>query len=147
VISRFNVARLPVISEHLKSLNPDSYITEIAEEREELGTIGADITPSEEDYARAVDFLSNNLRDDSFNRVGRLTRAFRIEYYQMVKRVLKEKRQIISCYAGIASGQIAPNGDVWMCCVKAESAGNLKDSGMNSAKCGFLRMPGQCGQV
>jgi MoaA/NifB/PqqE/SkfB family radical SAM enzyme len=137
VISRFNVARLPVISEHLMSLNPDSYVTEIAEEREELGTIGADITPSAMDYALAVDFLSTHLKDSSFNRVGRLTRAFRTEYYQMVKKVLKEKRQVIPCYAGIASGHIAPNGNVWMCCVKAESAGNLRNFGYDLRKVWF----------
>ncbi len=137
VISRFDVARIPVISEHLRSLEPDSYITEIAEERGELGTIGADITPAGRDYAAAVDFLSKQMKYGSYNKVGRLTRAFRREYYQIVKRVLKEKRQIIPCYAGVASGQIAQNGDVWMCCVKAESAGNLKDFEYNFRKVWF----------
>jgi hypothetical protein len=29
--------------------------------------------------------------------------------------------------AGIASAQIAPNGDVWTCCIRAESMGNLRE--------------------
>jgi hypothetical protein len=29
--------------------------------------------------------------------------------------------------AGVASAQIAPNGDVWTCCVRAESMGNLRE--------------------
>src|SRR5436853_7909847 len=29
--------------------------------------------------------------------------------------------------AGIASAQIAPNGDVWTCCIRAESVGNLRE--------------------
>jgi hypothetical protein len=29
--------------------------------------------------------------------------------------------------AGVASAQIAPNGDVWTCCVRAQSMGNLRD--------------------
>lgn len=127
VISKFNVTRIPEIYRHLRTLNPDSYITEIAEEREELNTIRADISPEYQDYAHAVDFLTKELAEDHFNRVGKITRAFRIEYYQMVKRILKDQRQIIPCYAGFSSAQIAPDGDVWMCCIKAESIGNLRD--------------------
>jgi hypothetical protein len=56
-----------------------------------------------------------------------MTRALRLEYYALVKRILRERRQVIPCYAGIASAQIAPNGDVWMCCVKAEPVGNLRE--------------------
>src|SRR5438045_8286435 len=29
--------------------------------------------------------------------------------------------------AGIASAQIAPNGDVWTCCIRAESVANLRE--------------------
>jgi Iron-sulfur cluster-binding domain len=46
-----------------------------------------------------------------------------------VKRTLREQRQIIPCMAGVASAQIAPNGDVWSCCVRAESMGNLREHG------------------
>ncbi len=127
VISKFNVFRIPIIYQHLLELNPDSYITEIAEERKELDTIGAGISPEYEDYANAVDFLISRLKRDQFNQVGRITRAFRIEYYKIVKKILKENRQIIPCYSGFASAQIAPDGDVWMCCIKAEPVGNLRD--------------------
>ena len=127
VISRFNVTRIPEIYRHLRTLNPDSYITEIAEEREELDTIDTGISPEYQDYANAVDFLTKELKEDGFNRIGKITLAFRIQYYQMVKQILKEHRQIIPCYSGFASAQIAPDGDVWMCCIKAESIGNLRD--------------------
>lgn len=40
VISRFNVHRFKQIQEELKFLKPDSYITEVAEERVELDTVG-----------------------------------------------------------------------------------------------------------
>ena len=56
-----------------------------------------------------------------------VTQAFRREYYEIVKRTLREHRQIIPCMAGVASAQIAPNGDVWTCCVRAESMGNLRE--------------------
>jgi len=61
----------------------------------------------------------------------------RLEYYALVKRILKEKRQVIPCYAGFASAQIAPDGDVWMCCVRAEPIGNLRESGYNFKKLWF----------
>jgi MoaA/NifB/PqqE/SkfB family radical SAM enzyme len=46
VISRFNAHRFKEIQEGLKFLKPDSYITEVAEERVELDTVGWGITPS-----------------------------------------------------------------------------------------------------
>jgi MoaA/NifB/PqqE/SkfB family radical SAM enzyme len=59
--------------------------------------------------------------------MARVTQAFRAEYYQLAKRILFERRQVIPCYAGWASGHIAPNGDVWSCCIRAESVGNLRE--------------------
>jgi MoaA/NifB/PqqE/SkfB family radical SAM enzyme len=137
VISKFNVGRIPEIYRHLRTLCPDSYITEIAEEREELDTIGAGISPEYSDYARAVDFLANELKSDHFNRVGKITRAFRMKYYEITKKILREHRQVIPCYAGFASAQIAPDGEVWMCCVKAKSIGNLRDVGYDFSKVWF----------
>ena len=134
VISRLNAQRIPQIYEHLRGLMPDSYVTEIAEERAELGTIGAEITPEYNLYADAVDSLMERMRNDHFSRIGRITRAFRLQHYQLVKTILKEKRQVIPCYAGIASAQIAPSGDVWMCCIKAESIGNLKKANYDFTK-------------
>jgi MoaA/NifB/PqqE/SkfB family radical SAM enzyme len=134
VISKYNVNNIPEIYTRLHSLNPDSYITEIAEEREELQTIGSGITPALADYERAIDYLIEQLRKEKFNKIGKITKVFRLEYYKMVKKILKEKRQIIPCYSGFASAQIAPDGDVWMCCVKAQAIGNLRDSGYSLKK-------------
>lgn len=134
VISRFNVERIPDIYEKLRTLNPDSYVTEIAEERNELRTVGAEIAPGYDEYVRAIDYLVDRLKQDQFNPIGRLTRAFRIGYYSIVKRVLREGRQIIPCYAGFASGQISPDGDVWVCCIKAEGIGNLREAAYDFGK-------------
>jgi MoaA/NifB/PqqE/SkfB family radical SAM enzyme len=134
VISQFNVTRISDIYYHLMQLNPDSYVTEIAEERVELGTIGCPITPSLECYTAAAAFLQSHLKERSFSRLGRLTRAFRLEYYDMVKRVMRERRQIIPCFSGFASAQVAPNGDVWPCCIKAESMGNLRENSYDFRK-------------
>jgi MoaA/NifB/PqqE/SkfB family radical SAM enzyme len=137
VISVFNVQELPLIYEKLRELNPDSYITEIAEERVELNTIGANITPSLEDYTKTIDTLSDAVKGEKWARTSKLTQSFRLEYYKLVKRALKEKRQIIPCFAGFASAQIAPDGDVWTCCIRAEPLGNLREVNYDFRKIWF----------
>ncbi len=134
VISKYNVKEIPVLYNRLRELKPDSYITEIAQERVELGTIGAGITPSFHDYSSAIDFISNEMKGWDMKGIARVARAFRLRYYQMVKSVLHEKKMFIPCYAGFASCQIAPNGDVWAFCIKAEKMGNLRDAGYDFKK-------------
>lgn len=127
VVSRYNVDDMPAIIDALEALGPDSYITEVAEQRVELGTVGADITPSVEAYGRAVDVLSDRLQRQHFTGISRVTQAFRAQYYGMARRVLAEQRQVIPCYAGWGSGHISPEGDVWTCCIRAEPIGNLRE--------------------
>ena len=137
VISRFNIQRFRQIYEELQSLEPDSYITEVAEERVELDTVGWGITPSPDDYAPIADFLSEQARRSPARGITRITQAFRAEYYQMAKRVLYRREQVIDCYAGWASAHIAPNGDVWSCCIRAEPVGNLRETGYDFAPIWF----------
>ncbi len=127
VISNFNVDRFQQIYKELIRLEPDSYITEIAEERVELGTMEEPITPSLEKYAGAIDFLVGEMKKSSPQGVARIAQAFRLEYYAMVKKYLSRGEQIIPCFAGITSCQIAPDGDVWPCCIRADSMGNLRE--------------------
>ena len=101
VISKYNVKDVSTIYEQLVSLNPDSYITEIAEEREELKTKGMDISPSYDDYVAVVDFLIKKLQCATYTKIGKLTRIFRIEYYKLVKRILLEKRQVRAYSTGL----------------------------------------------
>jgi MoaA/NifB/PqqE/SkfB family radical SAM enzyme len=134
VVSKFNTDRIRDIVEGLEFLVPDSYITEVAEERVELDTVGWNITPSPEEYAPIADYLSARARvapttgthGAPGKRLARFTQAFRAQYYQLAKQVLREQTQVIPCHAGWASGHIAPNGDVWTCCIRAEPVGNLR---------------------
>ena len=57
-----------------------------------------------------------------------MTKAYRLEYYRLVKRILVEQTQVIPCFAGWASAQIYANGDVWPCCVRADTMLNLRDA-------------------
>src|ERR1700731_2975603 len=131
VISNFNVDEFENIyavvrDEHIA----DSFISEIAEERVELDTVGMGITPPIQKYQTVIEGLQEDIRTAEYDRtIERVTQSFRDRYYNIVKRTLTEKRQIIPCLAGVASAQIAPNGDVWTCCIRAESVGNLREHG------------------
>lgn len=129
VISTFNVDSFEELCEYVqRELKPDSFITEIAEERVELDTVGLGITPTAEQYTVAIDTLLQSMREKKLKGIAEVTQAFRREYYEIVKRTLREQRQVIPCMAGVASAQIAPNGDVWTCCVRAQSMGNLREN-------------------
>src|SRR5207244_10519595 len=97
------------------------------EERVELDTVGLGITPTAQQYTVAIDTLLESMRDKKLTGIAEVTQAFRKQYYEVVKRTLREHRQVIPCMAGVASAQIAPNGDVWTCCVRAQSMGNLRE--------------------
>ena len=135
VISRFNAESVPALCTRVqKELAPDSYISEIAEERVELGTMGTDIAPAPDVYGEAIEQVMTRMFHPPMSHhppsgLGRVTRAFRRRYYRLVQRWLRERRQIIPCYSGWASAQISPDGDVWFCCIRAEPVGNLRETG------------------
>jgi len=132
VISNFNIDEFDNIHSFVTNeLKPDSFISEIAEERVELDTVGMGITPPIHKYEPVINRLQQENRQAQFKGVSRITQSFRDRYYDIVKQTLVEKRQIIPCLAGLASAQIAPNGDVWTCCIRAESVGNLRDHNYN----------------
>ncbi|MAG52815.1 MAG: radical SAM protein [Nanoarchaeota archaeon] len=135
VISKHNVKRFPEIYKELIKLNPDSYITEIAEKRVELGTLDEDITPSMEDYRKAINFLLANSK--SFKGFSNVIQAFRKNYYQFVIDVLKHEKQILPCYSGFASAQISPDGEVWPCCIRGDVMGSLRENNYNFSKVWF----------
>lgn len=130
VVSRFNARAVPALAARVQEeLAPDSYITEIAEERAELGTVGADILPPSDLYGKAIEGVLDLQSNHPPSGLGRVAWAFRRRYYRLVQRWLRERRQVIPCYAGWASAQISPEGDVWFCCTRAISVGNLRQAG------------------
>lgn len=129
VISKLNFEKIPELYKFVKKeLAPDSYITEIAEKRTELDNKELEVFPDEAEYEKAIDFLLDKMNDDKFKGFSRITQALRINYYNLVKEILKKKTQVIPCYAGAASGQISADGEVWPCCVRADNMGNLRDN-------------------
>lgn len=131
VVSKFSINHLLETYAFAKSLNPDSFITEVAEERSELFTKNTGIAPEPKEYERSINHLLEMMKKEaptSAKKVSSTTRAFRLIYYRIATQVLREKRQIIPCYAGYASCQITPMGDIWPCCVLGYDAtmGNLR---------------------
>jgi MoaA/NifB/PqqE/SkfB family radical SAM enzyme len=127
VISVFSVGHLDELIAYADQSGADQFITEIAEPRVELDTVGLPITPSREEYGEAIDRLIAYVESKRFRGLARITEAFRVEYYRLVKRILDEEDQVIPCYAGWASAQIYADGTVWPCCVRADNLGNLRD--------------------
>jgi len=111
----------------------DGHIFEVAEERDELLTVGSGITPSTSELSEALASVVEEIAREYLKRgdfLSRLTQAFRLEYYEVLRRVLEERRQVVPCFAGFASCQISPYGDVWACCVLGSSSsfGNLRSA-------------------
>ena len=93
----------------------DSYIHEIAENRSELFNTDKNITPNIEEYTTAVNYFINEVKSDFKNKrkLSKVVYAFRIVYYRLVIRIMKEKRQVIPCYAGLSNIHITPDGKVY----------------------------------
>lgn len=135
IISAFNIEAVSETARFAQRLGVDSYISEIAEERSELFNVGESITPKPDEYQAAINTFSSELPDTRRPNasVSTMTLAFRRIYYQLAVRILKEGRQVIPCYAGLANVHLSPYGDVWPCCVLGyeKSMGNLRDHGYN----------------
>ncbi len=144
VISKKNVDHFPALGDFvLDGLKPDSYVTEIAENRVELGTMNKDISPNLRDYKKAVEYLKLKAHPPAggskLKAFNRWIQRFRWVYYDLVQEIIKRKTQVIPCFSGIASAQIAPNGDVWPCCVRADVWGNLKKENYDFKKIWFSK--------
>jgi MoaA/NifB/PqqE/SkfB family radical SAM enzyme len=133
VVSKFNVDRLLDVYEYVKGeFDPDSYVCEPAENRSELFNLGEDIAPDVLLYEKWVEKLRNHARHDYYSGskgITRVIQAVRLKYYDSAVEELRQKRQIMPCYAGFASCHISPYGDVWPCCILGYEAtmGNLRE--------------------
>jgi MoaA/NifB/PqqE/SkfB family radical SAM enzyme/uncharacterized membrane protein YbhN (UPF0104 family) len=121
VISRFNADKLNEIIEYSKGLGVDSYINEIAEEREEFFNIGSGITPDGDSYGRIMEIFKKSVLEKmkDMKLLPRITTALRVVYYDLVVRILNEQRQVIPCSAGLMNVHINSDGGIWPCAVLA----------------------------
>jgi len=131
VISRWNVDDVEEIAQYVTHLGVDSYRNEIAEQRSEMFNTRNDITPDPEQYENAINLFVRQIRENMGQRklFQRITQAFRLVYYGLAIRILKEGRQVIPCYAGLSNVHMTPYGDIWACCTLGydKPMGNLRD--------------------
>ena len=131
VISKFNLDTIEETADYVKKMDVDSYINEIAEQRSELFTLGYPITPTPDEYEDAIRIFSDKIKKEmkGKKRLSRVTNAFRLVYYDLAVSIMREKRQILPCYAGYTNAHISPYGDVWPCCILGydKSMGSLRE--------------------
>lgn len=135
VVSTMNIHELPEIIAQARAFDVDTYISEVAEEREEMRNLDSGITPTHEQYDRGI----RPFRDETFERLKTahgmelLTQGMRHEYYDITRRWLRDRKQVIPCYAGLSNAHISPYGELWPCAILADSKslGNLKDVGFD----------------
>lgn len=131
IISNWNVNDIEEIAGFVGGLGPDSYRNEIAEQRSEMFNLDDTITPEADQYQKAIDVFIRQMRAGKKNDIffQRMNHAFRLVYYNLAVRILKERRQVIPCYAGISNAHMTPYGDIWPCCTLGydKSMGNLRE--------------------
>ena len=131
VVSNFNINDLDEIEDWVHEQGVQSYRNEIAEQREEFFNIGEDITPSNEVYEKLMKNFKEKVKSNLKNKksLAKTTESMRLVYYDLVVKILREKKQVIPCYAGISNIHLNYDGNIWPCCVLgyAHSMGNIRD--------------------
>ena len=135
VLSKWNIDHIPKLYTYVKNkLKPDQYIAELAENRKELQNLGEKIAPPSEKAAKILEFLSQKTQEERWEKISRLTKIFRIKYYNYVKNLLLKRQEYITSYAGFASVHLTPLGEVWDCAVEGNELGKLEEFDYNFKK-------------
>ncbi len=135
VISNYNVHHLEEIEDWVHGRGIESYRHEIAEQRAEFDNLGDPITPAVDVYGQLVqgfkEKIIRHIRNKTF--FTRTTEAVRLVYYDLAVRILRERRQVSPCLAGLSNIHLNYNGEVWPCCVlgNEQALGNVRESGLD----------------
>ncbi|MFA5115110.1 MAG: radical SAM protein [Candidatus Omnitrophota bacterium] len=128
VLSRYNLEDFPHIYGWIKeNLRPKSYIIEDAQVREEYSNETCEFFESKLDYLEALDFYLSKIKSERKKSIDRIRKAFRITYYNSISNALRFNKKPLTCYAGYASCQINPYGEIWACATKKLPMGNLRE--------------------
>lgn len=131
VISNFNIEHLGEIEDFVHSLGVESYRNEVAECRTEFFNLEDKITPPAEVYQNLIKDFAKKVEENIANKktLAKTTEALRVVYYDIAGKILKKKRQVIPCYAGVSNVHINFDGGVWPCCVLGyeQEMGNLRE--------------------
>ncbi|MBN1271946.1 MAG: radical SAM protein [Candidatus Aminicenantes bacterium] len=119
VVSRFNMEDLDAIQKFVHSLNIQSYRNEIAEIRAEFFNENDDITPDAENYRLLMKHFKAGIKNNIQGKKiwTKKTEALRLIYYDLVPRIMEEKKRVFPCYAGLSSIHLNHDGELWPCCI------------------------------
>ncbi|MBW2260344.1 MAG: radical SAM protein [Deltaproteobacteria bacterium] len=123
VLSRLNLDEAGDVVRMAETLDLDSIIHEIAENREEMGNESWAITPSAAEYARAVRPFAAALRQtiERSDAMGALKAALRLRMIPLTMRWLRTSAGPLRCYAGSTNAHVGPRGRLWACAVQARA--------------------------
>ncbi len=137
IISKYNVEHIDEIRDFITSdIKPDHWGVEIAEESKELFNIKENFVPNKSISIKMLDKYIGHI-NNSKKPILKFKNFFRKRYYLTVKKILLRNKEIIPCFAGIASIQISPNGKVWQCCTRNDIIGDLRKENYNFKKIFF----------
>lgn len=130
---RISIGSNTVISKHnedeieetyrdvFKYLEPDSYIAEVAEQRDKLYNEDMDFAP--ENYEEPVKFLLSALKDEErTSRPSKIVRVMRRGFYNYL---LKDVE--LTNYTGFITAEVNPTGEIWPTPVDEKVMGNLRE--------------------
>jgi sulfatase maturation enzyme AslB (radical SAM superfamily) len=127
IVSNHNLSTAEDLFDYvLNELKPDDYSIEIAEYRHELENVEAGFLPTADDFLPVLKAFLQKRHTANGGVIG-LRESLRGAYFNTLEQVLRQKKEIIPCYAGIASSQISATGQVWECCTRADELGNVRD--------------------
>lgn len=127
-VSRYNAKDFQGLLAHITALHPDSYIVEYAQGKAELHNEDGNFQAGAEEYEQCIKHLLRAQKTIGSGRIPRYIKILRKQYYELTKKVVRERRCVLPCYAGFSSAHIAADGEVWACGVKAFSMGNLRNT-------------------
>lgn len=137
VVSAYTVDTIEETVKYFQDMPLDNHISEIAEERFELGTMGRPITPFQ-GYVSVTPFLRQALGN---REEGKVRRSLRRAYYDFVEKWTEEPaKQHVPCMAGIASCHITEKGILTSCCTRWTNRGwmgNLREAEYDIKKLWF----------
>jgi MoaA/NifB/PqqE/SkfB family radical SAM enzyme len=119
VISNHNIHHLEEIEDWVHARGVESYRHEIAEQRAEFHNLGDPITPSPEIYEQLTERFSEKIRGNIAGKsfLTYVTEAVRLSYYEVAVQILRQRRQVTPCLAGLSNIHLNYDGQVWPCCV------------------------------
>ena len=131
VISKLNMHKIKEIADFGKKQNVDTYISEIAEKREEMFNLEDDVTPSPAEYEYVIEQFKSELKNNMVgkNFLSKFIQALRLTYYDLAVKIMKEQRQVIQCYGGSGGVHLNAKGQLWACATLAYSKpmGTIRD--------------------